>query len=99
MYKEYSQNGVTLNNQHIRRVDVQQQKKKTVVKTKRTTVKSVSEPSVVVFDGSVLHKKPTLEDKASKKRFLVNSKSVHKFRSMTYIDGFNLDTGFQNFNT
>jgi hypothetical protein len=30
-------------------------------------------PQVTVFDGSALHKKPSLEDKASKKQFLVTN--------------------------
>lgn len=43
------------------------------VEIKKTVVKTVTEPRVVVFDGSVLHKKASLEDKASKKRFLVST--------------------------
>lgn len=45
-------------------------------KLEQPTKTKVSEPKVVVFDGSVLQKKPTLEDKASKKRFLDSRISV-----------------------
>lgn len=41
------------------------------VEVKKTAIKKTTEPQVVVFDGSVLQKKASLEDKASKKKFLV----------------------------
>jgi hypothetical protein len=53
------------------REELKQQRKKTILEKKQNSTTSSNGPSVVVFDGSVLHKKPTMEDKASKKRFLV----------------------------
>ncbi|KAI8638195.1 hypothetical protein BD408DRAFT_373886 [Parasitella parasitica] len=46
------------------------QRNKRLTAEKKQTVGKSTGPSVVVFDGSVLQKKPTLEDKSSKKRFL-----------------------------
>lgn len=40
-------------------------------KKAKETIQKSNGPSVVVFDGSVLQKKPVYEEKAEKKRFLV----------------------------
>lgn len=53
------------------REELKQQRKKLITEKKQNATAKSTGPSVVVFDGSVLQKKPTLEDKASKKRFLV----------------------------
>jgi hypothetical protein len=53
------------------REELKQQRKKVLLEKKQSSTVSSNGPSVVVFDGSVLHKKPVMEDKASKKRFLV----------------------------
>ncbi|CEP17469.1 hypothetical protein [Parasitella parasitica] len=49
--------------------ELKQQKKQLFAEKKQIGSKSGG-PSVIVFDGSVLQKKPTIEDKASKKKFL-----------------------------
>ncbi|KAG2197909.1 hypothetical protein INT46_003216 [Mucor plumbeus] len=53
----------------VSKEELKQQKKKLIIE-KKQSISKTSGPNVVVFDGSVLQKKPSLEDKASKKRFL-----------------------------
>ncbi|GAA5814284.1 hypothetical protein MFLAVUS_007778 [Mucor flavus] len=77
--KAKTANNVHLKNNSVKRkapgskLEAKQKKQKTIVEATPSislTPKRVSEPNVVVFDPSVLYKKPTLEDKASKKKFL-----------------------------
>ncbi|KAI8327942.1 hypothetical protein EDC96DRAFT_531161 [Choanephora cucurbitarum] len=80
----------TSNNAHIARSlkrkagpskeELKQQRKKQLIEKKKTTVAQ----SVVVFDNSVLEKKQTFEDKASKKQFL--SSKITSIESHTTIE-------------
>ncbi|GAA5801612.1 hypothetical protein HPULCUR_007060 [Helicostylum pulchrum] len=77
--KAKTANNVHLKNNSVKRkvpgskLETKQKKQKTIAEATPSILlapKRVSEPNVVVFDPSVLYKKPTLEDKASKKKFL-----------------------------
>ncbi|KAI8973843.1 hypothetical protein BDB01DRAFT_413539 [Pilobolus umbonatus] len=54
------------------------QKRKRIAQANRQSGKKKNGPDVVVFDSSVLEKKPVLEDKASKKRFLDSRIVIHE---------------------